>query len=111
MVSAQQKIELYVTQNGRVPFQDWLESLKDISARALVRVRLDRIRLGNFGDCKHVGTGIFELRVNFGPGYRVYFGRIGGKIVLLLFGGNKSGQKKDILKAHEYWTEYRRSHK
>jgi len=74
------QIELYVTLDGRSPFEEWLGKLKDIKARAKIRVRLDRLslgNLGNLGDCKSVGSGIFELRIDFGPGYRVYFGQVG----------------------------------
>ena len=96
-----------MTKEGKSPFSDWLESRGDIRARAAIRARLNRIRLGNFGDCKPVGEGVFELRVNFGPGYRVYFGQVGTEIVILLCGGDKSIQEKDIRKAQEYWVDYR----
>lgn len=71
-------------------------------------MRLDRISLGNFGDCRSVGEGVQELRIDYGPGYRVYFGQLGSTIVLLLCGGDKSAQAKDINLAHYYWSEYRR---
>jgi putative addiction module killer protein len=73
-----------------------------------VRVRLDRLRLGNMGDCKPVGSGVQELRIDFGPGYRVYLGQDGKNLILLLCGGDKSTQAKDIQAAHEYWTDYKR---
>jgi len=104
----EREIRLYVTRNGKVPYSRWLNSLKDVRARAVVRVRLNRIRLGNFGDCKSVGEGIMELRIDHGPGYRVYFGRVGRQIVLLLCGGDKSSQSKDIEQAQTYWADYRR---
>ncbi len=73
---------------------------------AIVRARLNRIRLGNFGDCKSVGGGVEELRIDFGPGYRVYYGREGSLVVVLLCGGDKRTQARDILTAQKYWKEY-----
>ncbi|MBN2804943.1 MAG: type II toxin-antitoxin system RelE/ParE family toxin [Deltaproteobacteria bacterium] len=104
------KIELleYVTEDGRNIFHKWLCSLKDKVARAKIRVRMNRIRLGNFGDCKSVGEGVSELRLDYGPGYRVYFGRDGFTIVILLCGGSKKTQSNDIKLAHEYWAEFQR---
>ena len=98
----------YLLENGQNPFREWLEGLKDRQARAKIRVRLNRIRLGNFGDCKSVGRGVSELRVPYGPGYRVYFGRKGNTVVILLYGGDKSTQSRDITLAQEYWREYLR---
>jgi len=95
-----------LTQNGKSPFADWLTSLKDIKTRAIVRVRLDRLRLGNWGDCKSVGEGVQELRIDFGPGYRVYLGQDGDVVILLLCGGSKKSQSKDIEKAKQYWHDY-----
>jgi putative addiction module killer protein len=83
-------------------------SLRDIKTRAKIRVRLDRISLGNFGDCHGVGEGVQELRLDYGPGYRIYFGQKGTSIVILLCGGDKSTQTKDIKTAKRYWNEYRR---
>jgi len=71
-------------------------------------VRLNRIRLGNFGDCKSVGSGVSELRVSYGPGYHVHFGRKGNKVVILLYGGHKKTQARDITLAQEYWDDYPR---
>jgi putative addiction module killer protein len=104
------KIELleYVTEDGDNPFHGWLNSLKDRSARARIRVRLNRVRLGNFGDCKPVGKGVRELRVDYGPGYRVYYGKLEKTIVLLLCGGSKKSQPKDIQLAQAYWTDFQR---
>lgn len=102
------ELQVYVTEEGRTPFSEWLASLDDARARAKIRVRLDRVRLGNFGDCHGVGEGVQELRVDYGPGYRVYFGQVGTTIVLLLCGGEKSSQPKDIDLAKQYWSEYRR---
>ena len=98
----------YLTEDGRNPFQEWLEGLRDKQARARIRVGLNRIRLGNFGDCKSVGSGVSELRIPLGPGYRVYFGRQGNTIVILLCGGDKGTQGEDIALAKKYWNDYHR---
>lgn len=82
-------------------FQTWLDSLRDLRGRARIFDRLLRVADGNFGDAKAVGEGVEELRMHFGPGYRVYFKREGEAIVLLLAGGDKSGQRRDIAKAIE----------
>lgn len=104
------QIELleYLTESGRNPFREWLEELRDQQARAKVRVRLNRIRLGNFGDCKSVADGVTELRIPYGPGYRVYFGRKGNTVVILLYGGHKKTQSSDITLAKKYWDDYLR---
>ena len=108
MDAVEKEVRLYVTENGKVPYSLWLNSLRDTRARAVIRVRLNRIRLGNFGDCKSVGEGVMELRIDHGPGYRVYFGQVDQRIVLLLCGGDKSSQGRDIEKARAYWADYRR---
>lgn len=97
----------YLTADGRSPFAEWLERLGDVRARAIIRERLNRVRLGNLGDSRAVGEGVMELRVDFGPGYRVYFGDDGATVVVLLCGGDKSSQAADILRAHQYWADYR----
>ena len=106
METIPQEIREYLTPSGRNPFREWLHSLRDIKARAQIRVRLNRMRLGNFGDSKALGGGVHELRVDFGPGYRVYFGRTGRPIVLLLCGGAKGSQDRDIVQAKEHWADY-----
>ena len=103
-----QEIEEYLKPDGKNPFREWLHSLKDINVRARVRVRLNRVRLGNFGDCKPVGEGVHELSITLGPGYRVYFARVRRGVVLLLCGGDKKSQAKDIGKAKDYWQDYKR---
>jgi putative addiction module killer protein len=104
------KIELleYLTEDGENPFHNWLISLKDRSARARIRVRLNHVRLGNLGDCKAVGKGVNELRVDCGPGYRVYYGKSGTTVVILLCGGSKKSQSKDIRLAQAYWADFQR---
>jgi putative addiction module killer protein len=103
-----QEIREYVKLDGENPFREWLHSLKDLKARAQILVRLDRVLLGNFGDCGSVGGGVHEFRINLGPGYRIYFAKAGKAIVLLLCGGDKSSQSKDVKIAKEYWQDYKR---
>ena len=98
----------YTTEDGHNPFREWLVGLRDGEAAARVRVRLARIRLGNFGDCKPVGKGVSEIRVSYGPGYRVYFGRKGDTVVVLLCGGDKRTQEDDIELAQICWANYLR---
>lgn len=80
-------------------FVDWLSELRDIPARARIAKRIDRIAQGNFGDAKSVGDGVSELRFTFGPGYRVYYTRCGDVVVILLCGGDKASQGRDIERA------------
>lgn len=102
-----QVIEIYVAEDGRAPFEIWFTSLRDKQAKRRINARIARARLGNFGDSKAVGGGVVELRVNYGPGYRVYFGKYGDAIVVLLCGGDKSTQEKDITVAKQYWGKYK----
>lgn len=102
------QIDYYKTKNGSTPFREWLEALRDVNGRAKIRVRLDRARLGNLGDHKHLGEGVWELRIDYGPGYRVYFAKEETQLVLLLIGGDKTTQKRDIAQATEYLQDYRR---
>ena len=102
------KIELYVTEEGKVPFSEWLQSLKDRKSRAKIRIRLDRVRLGNLGNNKFLGKGVYEFKIDYGPGYRIYYGQSGKEIILLLSGGEKKRQQSDIKQAQQYWADYRR---
>ncbi|MFN8790613.1 MAG: type II toxin-antitoxin system RelE/ParE family toxin [Bdellovibrionales bacterium] len=106
MEAVERELVIFLDQNGKAPFEVWLISLKDIQGRAIIRKRLNRVRLGNLGDAKTVGGGVMELRIDFGPGYRVYFGEDGPRIVVLLCGGDKASQSKDIESAKKFWTEY-----
>jgi len=108
MENAPQAVLVYVRSDGSTPFDVWLAGLRDVKARATIRARMDRFETGIFGDCKPVGKGVSEMRIDVGPGYRVYFGRHGQKVVILLCAGDKSSQRKDIIKALEFWTDYRR---
>ncbi len=98
-------LQLFVTSRGRKPFSDWLRKLQ-IDDRAIIRNRLDRVEKGNFGDMKSLGDGVYELRFHLRRGLRVYYGLEGKKVVLLLLGGDKSTQSKDIKLAKGYWNEY-----
>ena len=100
-----QQVKEYVTPDGKSPYREWLNSL-DNQAKARIQARIFRFELGNLGDHKSVGKGVWEARIQFGPGYRVYFGKAEGRIILLLFGGDKSTQRRDIKKAQTYWEEY-----
>lgn len=103
-------IELYRYQreDGREPFTEWLEAVRDKVAQARIRVRLRQVQAGNFGDAEPVGEGVIELRVHVGAGYRVYCGRHGKSVVLLLCGGDKGSQAADIKRAKELWSEWKR---
>ena len=98
----------YVTESGREPVTEWLQSLQDKRAQAKIRVRLKRLEAGIFGDCEPVGDGVLELREHLGAGYRVYFGRHGKAVVILLCGGSKKTQPSDIKTARQYWADWKR---
>ena len=107
MEAKPQRVRVYETKNGKRPFDKWLRSLRDSRARQRIRTRIARIRLGNFGDHKTVGQGVSEIRIDYGPAYRVYFGRDGDEVVILLIGGDKRKQDSDIETAKEYWADYK----
>lgn len=102
------EIRNYLTEEGRSPFEEWLDSLRDTKARATIKARLKRVAFGNLGDYRSLGGGVYEFRIDYGPGYRLYFGQIGSTIILLLCGGDKSTQDQDIRKSLEYWENYKR---
>ena len=108
MEATPKEIEIYETPDGKRPFTEWLNSLRDTKAKAKILKRIERIKLGNLGDYKSVGKGVWELRIDYGAGARIYFGQIGDTIVIILSGGDKNTQDKDIIEAHEYWEDYRR---
>jgi putative addiction module killer protein len=107
MEATPRELIIYETEQGGAPFSEWLDSLRDRSARARIRKRLDRVELGNFGDYKAVGEGVYELRIDYGPGYRVYYGNIDLTIVLLLCGGDKDTQEGDIEQAKQFWNDFK----
>lgn len=95
----------YMTSDGDCPFEKWVRGLRDFRAVSQIRKRIYRASLGNLGDVKSVGGGVSEMRIPIGPGYRIYFGQDGGQIVILLCGGDKSSQTKDIKLAQDYWAD------
>ena len=101
------EIRYYLARDGRSPFESWFASLDPV-ARAKVTVAIARLEQGNLSNAKGVGEGVLEYRIHFGPGYRVYFGRDGNELVILLTGGTKKRQQRDITTAIEFWTDYRR---
>lgn len=100
------EIEIYENASGQCPFDIWFESIREVHTRAKILIRLDRLKLGNFGDCKSLGKGLGELRIHYGPGIRIYYAKVGNKVILLLCGGDKGSQSKDISRAQEYLKEY-----
>lgn len=95
----------YITPEGQSLYRNWIESL-NLTAKARIQARILRFEMGNLGDYKSMGKGIFEARFSFGPGYRLYFGIDKGSVVILLFGGEKSSQQRDIQKAQSFWADY-----
>ncbi len=95
------------TRDGQVLFEQWLDDLDDKRAVARILARLARVRQGNLGDCKPVGEGVSELRVDYGPGYLVYFGQKRRTLVVLLCGGDKRTQDRDIRLAKQFWQEFK----
>jgi putative addiction module killer protein len=98
-------IREYLTPDGRSPFREWLQTL-DVPVRARVQARVLRFEMGNLGDHKPLDGGVWEARVAFGPGYRIYFGRDGRSIIVLLLGGDKASQSRDIRRARRFWKDY-----
>lgn len=100
------QVEIYEAENGEVPYEEWLDGLRDHKTRGRIEAQIGKLRLGNRGRWDSVGEGVYELILDFGPGYRIYFAQIGFVIVLLLCGGDKSTQRKDIAAAKEYLRDY-----
>src|SRR3954447_25024595 len=101
------EIRYYVTASGKSPFAEWFEELDAAASARIVRA-LARIEQGNLSNVKGVGEGVLEYRIDFGPGYRIYFGRDGETIIVLLTGGTKKRQQRDIDTAHVCWQDYKR---
>lgn len=104
-MDAEFEIIVFENDNKREPFTEWLLSL-DAVTRKRVFARIARLQVGNFGDCKQISNDLFELICFFGSGYRIYFGKDGDHIIILLCGGNKDSQTKDIHKAKQHWSKY-----
>jgi len=100
------EVSIYSTSSGKEPYSDWEDSL-DAKVRAIITTRLDRIKEGNFGDVTPVkgAKGIWEIRFDYGPGYRIYYGKVNTKVILLLVGGDKKCQTRDIGRAKRYWLD------
>lgn len=100
------EVEIYEDDGGERPFERWLTGLRDSKTRHRVDVRIARLRLGNPGDYKNLGNGLYELRLDFGSGYRIYCALAGNRVVLLLCGGDKATQQSDINQADKCWKDY-----
>ena len=103
----QYKISLYTTDDGKIPFLDWLENIKDLKIQRRIKLRIDRLIDGNFGDTKTVGNKLYELRLFFGAGYRIYYTIENNILIILFTGGDKSTQSKDIEKAKAFLQDYK----
>lgn len=102
-------VRVYADKHGKEPFWKWFGNLRDMTAQVRIQRRIRNLELGNLGDYRSVGEGVFELRLHFGPGFRIYFGEETESILLLLCGGDKKTQSKDIKMAKAYWYEYQES--
>jgi putative addiction module killer protein len=99
-------IKIYETSEGSSPFDEWFMGL-DTQAALKIRTAIARMEIGNKGDTKTVGNGVLERRINYGPGYRIYFAMDGATLIILLYGGTKKRQDKDIETAKKYWADYK----
>ena len=102
------RINEYTDEQDKSPYAEWLASLRDARARARIIMQVDRMELGLFGDSEPVGEGLSELKIHYGPGYRVYYGREALDTYLVICGGDKSTQSRDIKRAKMYWQEHKR---
>ncbi len=102
-------VSLYLTASGESPFEDWFDGLWDIRTKQKILARIARVRAGNLGDWKSVGDGVLELRIDYGPGYRIYVAQDGERLVILLSGGDKKRQRQDVAHAKKYWHDYQES--
>ncbi len=100
-------LRCHITADRKSPMSEWLNSLGDRRAKEFIQARLNQVKQGNLGDCKSVGEGVWELRIFYGPAYRIYFGQVTAVQPLLLNGGDKSTQAQDIIKAKQYWRDYK----
>lgn len=107
MEARERNVQYYQQGSGRSPFRDWRAGITDGNLKGAVDARIARLRSGNFGDSKSVGSGVLESRIDFGPGYRIYYG-MDGHDVILLAAGDKSTQSTDIQLARSFWEDYKR---
>ena len=110
MEARERRVLSYRAAGGRFPYREWRGSLSDEDTEIAADVRITRLSAGNLGDSRPIGGGAFESRIDFGPGYRIYYG-VDGDEVILLCGGDKSTQGADILRAKEYWKDYKRQNR
>jgi putative addiction module killer protein len=103
-------VRVFKYEDGYCPYEEWLGSLDDRAARVRIAKRMTRVERGHFGDHRALGDGVWELRFHFGPGYRIYFGRVGDVILLLLAGGDKGSQERDVVSAKRLWQQYEEEH-
>lgn len=107
----EKELIFYEMPTGKIPFQKWLSGIRDKRAQIKIEVRLNRLINGNYGDCKSLRSGVYELRIDHGAGYRVYFGEQQHRLVIVLLqGGTKKTQTKDIELAIQYWEDYKRAY-
>jgi putative addiction module killer protein len=104
-MSKEKQLQYYTAPNGKTPFLEWLASLKDKTILKRIRNRMDRVQVGHYGDHEHVGEGVYEIKLHFGTGYRIYFAEHGEKIIFLLCAGDKATQTKDIGLAKQFWQD------
>lgn len=104
-------IRHYLTATGRDPYQEWLDGLRDLTVRVTIQRRMDRVAAGNLGEHKFLQDGVWEFKIDIGPGYRVYYALDHGTLLLLLCGGSKRTQTADIKTAMTYWREYQQRRK
>ncbi len=104
-------VKIYQDSIGKEPYTSWIQSLKDARTKARIQQRIRRLELGHFGDHKSLGQGIWELKLDFGPGFRIYYAEEASEIVILLCGGDKKSQERDIEKAKAFWKEYKEAEK
>ena len=105
------EIRIYTTPNGRAPYRQWYARIKDEKLRTIISTRLTRLETGNLGDFKRLNQDLYELRIHYGPGYRIYFGSFQNTVVVLLCAGTKGTQRRDITRAQNYWNDFIRQTK
>jgi putative addiction module killer protein len=107
LISRARKAIIYETEEGKWPFELWVNKLKDVVGQAKVLTRIERAEAGNLGNHRELGNELYELKESYGPGYRIYFSIDKKALILLLIGGTKGSQDSDIQKARKYWEDYK----